>query len=98
MVVKVETVQRIDHDGHTRQPRGQLAQQPRLGIVGMDDGEALAAQHRNQPGQRPQIGPWREIARHRDGDVADPGGGQRGHIRPGSRDADDLIPGLLDRA
>ena len=89
----VEAVHGVDDQRGAGQPGRHPAEHARLGVVGVDQVEALAPQQRHQLGQGADVG-------HRvpgaggvaPGQVADPLGLEGARVRPGGADPGHLVP------
>ncbi len=88
----VQAVDGVDDQRHPGQPGRDPPDHPRLGVVGVEQVEALAPQQPHQLGEGPQVGP--EVPAPggvAPGQVPDPGGLDGGRVGPGGADAGDLV-------
>ncbi len=90
-VADVQTVVRVHHDRHPGEPSDDAAVDTGLGVVGVDDVEALRPQDPPQVDRGPHVGGHVPPAgRRRQGDVADAVALERLDPGPGSADPDHL--------
>ena len=97
-VVKVEAMKGVHDHGHPCQARRELGEQARLGVVGVNDGEALAPQGAEESDERAQVADRREAPSHGHGPMGDAARLEGRDVFAGRGDARDRVPPFAQRA